>query len=174
MFAIPSLTVAFAAFCVWLIVRIVNRREQWAKWTLGVLVVAAIAFPLSYGPWMWFCLHRLRSLEYIDGGGFYAPLLQFTSDGPTWLAAPYNAYLRWCMNYGVLWGPFNWAFWFLLAISTIGLLFSTALYSPIGKLEHKLGLPSFLNPPGRLGVRITLAIVSLIGLATIALANWSE
>ena len=29
---LPTLAVAFAAFCVWLTVRIVNRREGRAKW----------------------------------------------------------------------------------------------------------------------------------------------
>jgi hypothetical protein len=35
---LSTLAVAFAAFCVWLTVRIVNRRERWAKWTLAVVV----------------------------------------------------------------------------------------------------------------------------------------
>ena len=38
MILLPALVVAFAAFCVWLTVRIVNRRERWAKWTLAVVV----------------------------------------------------------------------------------------------------------------------------------------
>ena len=61
------LAVAFAAFCVWLTVRIVNRRERWAKWTAAAtLLMAAIGYfgayftmadvPLAYslsgsGPW---------------------------------------------------------------------------------------------------------------------------
>jgi hypothetical protein len=48
---LPALAVAFAAFCVWLTVRIVNRRERWAKWTLtAVLAVAFLGPPVSY-PW---------------------------------------------------------------------------------------------------------------------------
>jgi len=35
---LPALAVAFAAFCIWLALRIVNRRERWAKWTLAVVV----------------------------------------------------------------------------------------------------------------------------------------
>jgi hypothetical protein len=31
--------VAFAAFCVWLTVRVVNRRERWAKWMLAVVIL---------------------------------------------------------------------------------------------------------------------------------------
>lgn len=34
---LPTLAVAFAAFCVWLTVRIYNRRERWATWTLAAL-----------------------------------------------------------------------------------------------------------------------------------------
>jgi hypothetical protein len=35
---LPALAVACAAFCVWLAVRIMNRRERWAKRTLTLLV----------------------------------------------------------------------------------------------------------------------------------------
>jgi uncharacterized membrane protein len=34
---LPALAVAFGAFSVWLAVRIVNRRERWAKWLAVVL-----------------------------------------------------------------------------------------------------------------------------------------
>lgn len=33
---------AFTAFCIWLTVRIANRRERWAKWTAVGLVVVLI------------------------------------------------------------------------------------------------------------------------------------
>ncbi len=49
--------VAFAAFCVWLAVRIVDRRERWAKRTAIALILwMLVAYPLSMGP-IW----RLRS-----------------------------------------------------------------------------------------------------------------
>jgi len=35
---LSTLAIAFAVFCVWLAVRIVNRRERRAKWTLAVMV----------------------------------------------------------------------------------------------------------------------------------------
>ena len=41
---LPTLAVAFAALCAWLIVRIVNRRERWAKWTLA----GAVGMPVLY------------------------------------------------------------------------------------------------------------------------------
>jgi hypothetical protein len=51
---LPSLAVAFAALCVWLGVRVFNRRERWAKWTAAVaLVVAFVVYPLSAGPFVW-------------------------------------------------------------------------------------------------------------------------
>ncbi|MBI3861954.1 MAG: hypothetical protein HY290_08655 [Planctomycetia bacterium] len=51
---LPALAVAFAAFCVWLTVRIVNRWERWAKWTLaGVVAISVlIGYPLSIGACM--------------------------------------------------------------------------------------------------------------------------
>ncbi len=45
--------VAFAACCVWLTVRIVNRSEKWAKWT-AVAVLLLATYPISFGPA--FCL----------------------------------------------------------------------------------------------------------------------
>ena|SRR5436190_17578557 len=51
--ALAFFGVAFAAFCVWLTVRLVNRRERWAKWTAAVLVVVLTAYPLSIGPVIW-------------------------------------------------------------------------------------------------------------------------
>ena len=49
-FVLPALAVAFAAFCIWLTVRIVNRREQWAKWTLAAVVGLPVLYVLSFGP----------------------------------------------------------------------------------------------------------------------------
>src|SRR5579872_127975 len=50
---LPALAVAFAAFCVWLTVRIVNRRERWAKRTLAVVVGLPVLYFASFGPWCW-------------------------------------------------------------------------------------------------------------------------
>ena len=50
---LPLLAVAFAAFCVWLIVRIVNRRERWAKWTLAAAIGLPMLYALSFGPACW-------------------------------------------------------------------------------------------------------------------------
>ena len=45
--------VAFAALCVWLTVRIINRRERWAKRTLAAVVVVPVLYVLSIGPARW-------------------------------------------------------------------------------------------------------------------------
>jgi hypothetical protein len=47
-----AMPVAFVAFCVWLTVRIFNRRERWAIRTAVGLVVLS-AYPLSFGPACW-------------------------------------------------------------------------------------------------------------------------
>ena len=49
---LPALAAAFAAFCVWLTVRIVNRKERWAKLTALWLIVVLLTYPLSIGPVM--------------------------------------------------------------------------------------------------------------------------
>jgi hypothetical protein len=40
----------YAAFMLWLGVRVVNRRERWAKWTAAGLAWFSILYPLAYGP----------------------------------------------------------------------------------------------------------------------------
>jgi hypothetical protein len=52
--AVPALAVTFAAFCLWLTVRIVNRRERWAKWTLaGTVIGVPVLYVASFGPACW-------------------------------------------------------------------------------------------------------------------------
>jgi hypothetical protein len=50
---IASLGVAFAAFIVWLTVRIVNRRERWAKRIALGIVTTVVLYALSFGPACW-------------------------------------------------------------------------------------------------------------------------
>jgi hypothetical protein len=46
--ALSFFGVAFAAFCVWLTVWIVNRRERRAKWTLAALVGLPVVYVASF------------------------------------------------------------------------------------------------------------------------------
>jgi len=61
------LGVAFAAFCIWLGVRIFNRRERWAKWTLAAVLGLPLLYILSFGPACW-----LNDWGFIPGFGFGA------------------------------------------------------------------------------------------------------
>ena len=63
--ALSIFGLVFAAFCVWLGVRIVNRRERWAKWTLAGVFIA-LAYPLSFGPACW-----IRSRQTIPGESYW-------------------------------------------------------------------------------------------------------
>jgi hypothetical protein len=52
--ALAIFGVAFAAFCVWLGVRVYNRRERWAKWVLAVTIFSMpVLYVLSFGPACW-------------------------------------------------------------------------------------------------------------------------
>ena len=50
---LPIIAIVFAAFCIWLTVRIVNRRERWAKRTLAAVVGLPLTYVLSFGPACW-------------------------------------------------------------------------------------------------------------------------
>src|SRR5579872_7207719 len=63
--ALAIFEVAFAAFCIWLMVRIVNRRERWAKWTAMVLVIAGLTFGSYSG------IYLLMVKEHLTWGGFF-------------------------------------------------------------------------------------------------------
>ena len=72
---IPALFAAFAAFCIWLAVRIVNRRERWAKWTSAVVAVMVIFYPLSVGPASGLFAHHILSEQMMPTFKIiYAPL----------------------------------------------------------------------------------------------------
>jgi len=52
--ALSIIGAALAAFCVWLTVRIVNRRERWARWTaLSLPIVLPLLYVFSFGPACW-------------------------------------------------------------------------------------------------------------------------
>ncbi|MBI3863059.1 MAG: hypothetical protein HY290_14300 [Planctomycetia bacterium] len=99
---LPTLAVAFAAFCVWLTVRVVNRKERWAKRALAGLVLLAVAsYPLSLGPLGWLLERRLIPDELnLPIAIFYSPLYDVRERFET-----LHAVLRW---YEDLWLPPPW------------------------------------------------------------------
>src|SRR5579872_490021 len=62
------------AFCVWLAVRIVNRRERWAKWTAVAVAAALSLYALSVGPAYWAADHMLPRWAYGKVEAIYHPL----------------------------------------------------------------------------------------------------
>ena len=48
-----TVSFSFVAFCIWLSVRIVNRREWWAKRLAAVLLVSPVLYVVSFGPACW-------------------------------------------------------------------------------------------------------------------------
>jgi hypothetical protein len=81
-FVIALLGVVFAAFCIWLTVRIVNRRERWAKRT-AIALAAALFYPLSWGPALWL-QYRGYLPESVTPAlaAFFWPLEWFSINGP--------------------------------------------------------------------------------------------
>ncbi len=84
---VPALGTALMAFTVWLAVRIVNRRERWAKRTAVVLVVVLVAYPLSIYPleWLW-GRGMLPNLRWVDQARaiYRSPIVWVADNGPEW------------------------------------------------------------------------------------------
>ncbi|MBS0263664.1 MAG: hypothetical protein JSS02_17105 [Planctomycetes bacterium] len=78
--------VAFVAFCVWLTVRIINRRERWAKWAAAVLGIP-MSYALSFGciSWLWWRGFIPRSADPVLNR-FFSPFIWAMTSGPKWLA----------------------------------------------------------------------------------------
>lgn len=79
------------AFCIWLTVRIINRREHWAKRTLETVVLALpVLYVLSFGPacW-WFTSPSHKNAVGLPGApkyyasGYYWPIGWLSAKGPT-------------------------------------------------------------------------------------------
>jgi hypothetical protein len=96
---LPALAVAFAAFCVWLGVRIVNRRERWAKWTLLMSVGLPVLYFLSFGPACWWFSEPI-SFQGVRGkhvSRFYLPIGWIENRVPRRLSTP----IRWYATTGL-------------------------------------------------------------------------
>jgi hypothetical protein len=90
---------AVAAFCVWLTVRIVNRRERWAKWTLVGLVVVLVGYPLSIGPLVYLVAENSDSIPEWGNSileWYLLPQELVKRHGPAWLQ-------RLIENYEMFW-----------------------------------------------------------------------
>ncbi|MBI3865772.1 MAG: hypothetical protein HY290_28195 [Planctomycetia bacterium] len=86
----------FGTFVVWLTVRIVNRKERWAKWTAWGLAVAILWYPLSAGPVSMICIKLdnpvlvTRTISIV-----YWPLVKIIERAPNWCFEGFRAYVEW-------------------------------------------------------------------------------
>ena len=83
---LPALGVAFVALVVWLTVRIINRREQWAKWTLaGTMIGVPILYVLGFGPICWLYHSDWFAdddIPFAIERHVYEPILWLDEEGP--------------------------------------------------------------------------------------------
>ena len=100
------LGVAFAAFVVWLAVRIVNRRERWAKRVAIALAVALVLYPLSIGPATWLNDRGLLPASAVPS--IFRPLFWMYEPAPRSIRAATDWYIGlWSKttNDGILFDP---------------------------------------------------------------------
>jgi len=102
MILLPTLAVAFAALCIWLTVRIVNRRERWAKWTLAGVV--ALAYVASIGPWYYVAARIGFDSPIVERTAWlYVPLLAAEVYVlPESIGRPYHDYHVWWHHQGMI------------------------------------------------------------------------
>jgi hypothetical protein len=82
--ALLTFGVVFAALCVWLTVRILNRKERWAKRTLAAVIGVPLLYVASFGPWCWVTCRFIIADEHTPSrpSTFYHPILWMWFHGP--------------------------------------------------------------------------------------------
>jgi hypothetical protein len=90
----PALGIALAVSCVWLTVRIANRRERWAKWTLAAIIAAPVGYFLSIGPL--YCWAKKGMPKKVRDAYFsYAiPSTYIYTYGPKPIREPFRQYIK--------------------------------------------------------------------------------
>ena len=93
---VVTLAVAVAAVAIWLAVRVINRRERWAKLTLVAFSVLPVLYCLSLEPAREL-VFRFGEPEWMTSAAayFYAPLFSAIRCGPDWLRACNADYCLW-------------------------------------------------------------------------------
>jgi hypothetical protein len=99
-YALPALALVCSAWAIWLMVRIINRRERWAMWMLASELVAVFAvYPLCIGPASRLsfdpdCPHWIRS----EFPAFFEPVLRVLEAAPEAVSDVASEYIE-------LWHP---------------------------------------------------------------------
>jgi hypothetical protein len=84
--ALAIFGVALAATSIWLTVRIVIRRERWAKWMAVAVAVLPVLYVASFGPACWAVGRGILSAEHAVI--VFRPIVVATFKGPAWAAVP--------------------------------------------------------------------------------------
>ena len=98
------LIATFAAFAVWLSVRMVNRRERWTTRTSHVLFMVVLSYPASVGPVCWWMALPVGPEDPPRIPVIYWPLGRVAANGPDLIYPP----VRWWMGFGVRRGRNVW------------------------------------------------------------------
>jgi len=69
-----TLIIAFTAFWAWLGVRIVNRKERWAKRLMAVNIAIPILYVASFGPACWISSRVNRGASFVTA--IYGPAVK--------------------------------------------------------------------------------------------------
>src|SRR5579872_2122143 len=93
--ALSIVGMSFAAFCVWLGVRIVNRRERWARLkAVGLVIGMPLLYVLGIGPYVWLNTRDLLPDElrqiYMPVGWLYKVGPKPIADGIDWYLDPWR------------------------------------------------------------------------------------
>jgi len=112
---LPALAVAFAALCVWLGVRVWNRRERLARRTMAsVSIGVPVLYFASFGPACWIESYRASEIDEGDWGEGFDYLQLYRPIEYIWERAPRpiaNLINRYCYAYAGPdweWQPLAW------------------------------------------------------------------
>src|SRR5258708_3223754 len=88
----PILAITFTAFCIWLAVRVFNRRERWATRMLATAIALPVLYVLSVGPACWISSRLQPSGTVVST--IYVPIIWVVMRGrPYWVQVAFVRYV---------------------------------------------------------------------------------
>jgi hypothetical protein len=101
-FMLPALGVSFAAFCIWITVRIVNRREKSRRmiWAAALASAALLSYPFSFGPACRLVIKFV--LPYSHFTTVYEPCIRLAIHGPQAIRGPLSWWVEQCGGEDIL------------------------------------------------------------------------
>ena len=124
--------VAFAALYIWLAVRIINRRERWAKWALATVIGVPALYPLSFGPVCWRASRPFANVGIAGSEDGHIPIVYW----------PICAEAR--KSSGTLAKAINW-------YATVGMSSDSIIWMPMDSIGFTWDIMS--NVPGGIPIR---------------------